>query len=74
MLCSCEQQAQTLIPHSPGLIAIDILVGLQEIMIINHTDCGALLVRDATIKEKLRKRAPEAVKAINEMSFGEITR
>lgn len=57
----------------PSLIAIDSVVGLQEIMIINHTDCGALGFRDDSIKSTLYGRAPSMENEINAMKFGEIT-
>ncbi|KAK5093101.1 hypothetical protein LTR70_002042 [Exophiala xenobiotica] len=57
----------------PTLIAIDKLVGLQEIMVVNHTDCGALMYRDDEIRETLRARAPRMAHVIEQMAFGEIT-
>lgn len=57
----------------PSIIAIDSLVGLQEIMIINHTDCGALAFRDDSIKSLLHERAPDMNQEVDAMEFGEIT-
>lgn len=57
----------------PSIIAIDQLVGLQEIMVINHTDCGALAFRDNAIRTTLKERAPDMSSHIENMEFGQIT-
>lgn len=57
----------------PSLVAIDGLVGLQEIMIINHTDCGAQIFRDEAIRASLKERAQGMGVEINSMEFGEIS-
>lgn len=56
----------------PSLIAIDELVGLQEIMVINHTDCGAQIFRDDSIRTSLKERALNMSSDIDEMEFGQI--
>lgn len=57
----------------PSIIAIDDLVGLQEIMVINHTDCGAQAFRDDSIRAALKERAPEMATKAESMEFGQIT-
>jgi carbonic anhydrase len=39
------------------------LLGSQEVMIINHTDCGMLLFKDDEMKERLRKETGRAAVA-----------
>lgn len=56
----------------PSLIAIDALVGLQEIMVINHTDCGAQAFRDESIRTSLKVRAHSMSADIDRMEFGQI--
>lgn len=57
----------------PSLVAIDELVKLREIMVINHTDCGALAFRDDAIRRALTERAPSMSAHIESMEFGQIT-
>lgn len=56
-----------------SLIPIDDVVQLEEIMVVNHTDCGATVYRDSKIKAMLKERAPGNIGQINAMKFGEIT-
>lgn len=56
----------------PSLVAIDALVGLQEIMVINHTDCGAQAYRDDPIRASLKERAQGMGPEIDKMEFGQI--
>lgn len=56
----------------PSLIAIDELVKLHEIMVINHSDCGALVFRDDAIRYTLNKRVPKMGVQIKDMEFGQI--
>lgn len=55
-----------------SLIAIDKLAGLEEIMIINHTDCGGQMFRDDTLKSSLHNLAPQLKSEIDAMDFGQI--
>lgn len=57
----------------PSLIAIDELVKLQEVMVINHTDCGALAFRDDVIRSTLAERAPKMSGQIDTMELGQIS-
>lgn len=56
-----------------SLIISHHLLGTQEFMIINHTDCGMLTFQDAALKEKLRHEthtsvvAPEAFHAFSDL-------
>src|SRR5450759_1295749 len=44
-----------------SLIISHHLLGTQEIMIINHTDCGMLTFKDADFRARLRQRTGAAV-------------
>lgn len=57
----------------PGLLALDALVILSDIIVVKHTDCGATVYRDDAIRDDLKKRAPERAAEIDGMSFGNIT-
>jgi carbonic anhydrase len=50
-----------------------VLVSFKQILVVKHTDCGALQIRDANVRAGLRKLAPHAAGEIEEMKFGEIT-
>ncbi|KAF2469836.1 carbonic anhydrase [Lindgomyces ingoldianus] len=56
-----------------SLLAVDTLAGLMECIIIQHTDCGATMFRDANIKDELKKRAPDMGLEIESLEFGQIT-
>lgn len=55
-----------------SLIAVDTLLGFQNVMIIQHTDCGGLRIRDAKIKEGLKQLAPNHAHEVDAMTFREI--
>jgi len=55
------------------VLSIDSLIHFSEVMVVQHTDCGATHFRDATIKEGLKQRAPDMQAEIEGMTFGEIT-
>lgn len=57
----------------PTLVVIDMLAGLKEIMIIDHTNCGGLMYRDDDVKAMLKARAPDLSNDIDNMTFGAIT-
>ncbi len=46
-----------------SLIISHHLLGTQEFMIINHTDCGMLTFRDEDLRKKLRQQTGKAVVA-----------
>jgi carbonic anhydrase len=56
----------------PNILAIDALIGLNEIMVIKHTDCGTLAYTDKGVKGALKERAPGLEKEIDEMEIGSI--
>lgn len=56
-----------------SLIAIDCLIGLKEIMVVNHTDCGATVFRNDSIRTVLKERVPGKNEEVDAMKFGEIT-
>ncbi|KAF2489009.1 carbonic anhydrase [Lophium mytilinum] len=57
----------------PGLLAIDNLVTLEDIIVVKHTDCGATIFRDDTIRETIKQRVPDHATEVDAMSFGNIT-
>lgn len=56
-----------------GILSVDSLVKFKEILIVQHTDCGATFFRDESIKEGLRQLAPGLKSEIDGLHFGEIT-
>lgn len=56
-----------------SIIPIDDVVKLDEIMVIDHTDCGATFYRDNKLREMLKKRAPSKAEQVDKMTFGEVT-
>ncbi|KAK5701514.1 hypothetical protein LTR97_004329 [Elasticomyces elasticus] len=56
----------------PTVLAIDCLLGLKEIMVVKHTDCGTLAYTDEGVKTVLAERAPSAKKEIEELYVGSI--
>jgi len=55
-----------------SILTLDAIAGLQAILVVHHTDCGTTLVRDAEVREMMKKRAPERSEEIDKMTFGEI--
>lgn len=56
----------------PTFVAIDNLVGLQEIRIIDLNDCGAFMFRDNPIIVMLKEHALDTCHVINENRFDEM--
>lgn len=56
----------------PNILALDTLVGINEIMVVKHTDCGSLAFTEEGVKDVLKKRAPGREKEIEEMEIGSI--
>ena len=56
----------------PDILALDTLVGIHEIMVVKHTDCGSLAFTEKGVKDILKQRAPMREQDINEMDFGSI--
>ncbi|KAJ0413468.1 carbonic anhydrase [Aspergillus carlsbadensis] len=65
-------------PALANLLALDELVGLETVLVIGHTDCGAHNFDEDTIKERLRERAlkssapSDSARDIEELDFGKI--
>ncbi|KEF55375.1 uncharacterized protein A1O9_08125 [Exophiala aquamarina CBS 119918] len=57
----------------PNILALDYLVGLTDILVVKHTDCGGLQIRDANVREQLIDLAPGSKAEIEAMKFAEIT-
>jgi len=58
-------------PALSDIVALDSLLGLTDIIIIHHTDCGALMMKDENIRSYIKKELPE-VKDVDSMSFSGI--
>ena len=56
----------------PNILALDTLVGINEIMVVKHTDCGSLAFTNASVKDVLKERVPIKREEIEEMEFGSI--
>lgn len=39
----------------PDILAVDVLVRFKHILVVHHTDCGASLVSEETIRTELGK-------------------
>ncbi|KAF2807426.1 carbonic anhydrase [Mytilinidion resinicola] len=57
----------------PGLLAIDSLVTLEDIIVVKHTDCGATIFRDDAIRDTIKQRVPNRAVEVDAMTFGNIT-
>lgn len=56
------------------ILALDQLVGLEEIMVIHHTDCGTLRYTNEGMRQKVIARmGPEIADEVNQMVFGAMT-
>ncbi|CZR57895.1 uncharacterized protein PAC_07784 [Phialocephala subalpina] len=61
-------------PALNGILALDTWIGIHDIMIVHHTDCGALQWTDEQVKTTLKKWVPERSKEIDNIStFGAVT-
>lgn len=56
----------------PNVLALDTLVGLHEIMVVKHTDCGSLTYTEEGVKGVLKERAPGKKDEIEKMEIGSI--
>ncbi|KIW84748.1 hypothetical protein Z517_00136 [Fonsecaea pedrosoi CBS 271.37] len=56
-----------------SLLSIDTLLNFTDVIIVQHTNCGATMYRDNVVKGELHKRAPSLEAEINNMEFYEIT-
>lgn len=59
-------------PILNDIVALDVFLGLSDIMVVHHTDCGATHFNDSLIRDGLKKRFPSN-KDVDTMSFGAIT-
>lgn len=54
----------------PNILALDHLVGISEIMVVKHTDCGTLAYTEEGVKGELVERAPGCKHEIEGMEVG----
>ncbi|KAF8862799.1 carbonic anhydrase [Acephala macrosclerotiorum] len=61
-------------PVLKDLLALDTWIGIHDIMIVHHTDCGALQWTDEQVRTILKQRNPEHSKEIDGIpTFGAVT-
>jgi len=58
-------------PILNDIIALDGFIGIKDLLVIHHTDCGTLSFKDENIRKGLKARLPER-DDIDGMSFGAI--
>lgn len=56
----------------PSILGIDSLARFTDILIVKHTNCGGLILRDAKIKEGLLEFAPHSTAEVQNLKFPEI--
>ncbi|KAE9376075.1 hypothetical protein N431DRAFT_464132 [Stipitochalara longipes BDJ] len=59
------------IPALEHILILDSFVQVSDIIVVHHTDCGAMHVTEAKVRSDLRKRLPQDDN-IDKMQFGEI--
>ena len=52
-----------------SLIVLDDLLVVGTVIVVHHTDCGLVHSSDESIRAKLKERAPEKAKEIDDMKF-----
>lgn len=58
-------------PALNDIIALDHFLGFTDIMVVHHTDCGALHFTDEQVRKTIRKRGPND-KSVDDATFGAI--
>jgi len=59
-------------PVINDILALDSFIGITEILIVHHTDCGATHFTDDMIRTSLKKRLPDHDE-IDNMTFGAVS-
>lgn len=59
------------VPFLPDIATLDAVIGLTEVMVIHHTDCGATHYTDSMIRDVVNSREPGAIDS--SATFGAIT-
>jgi carbonic anhydrase len=57
-------------PVLRDILIADFLLGIREIVLVHHTDCGTTKYRDEQIRASLKERLPDHAKEIDGMDFG----
>lgn len=60
-------------PVLANLVALDDLVGIEDVLVIGHTDCGARSFNEQKIRNQLKERAPGNEDFVESIDFGKIT-
>ncbi|OCL10080.1 carbonic anhydrase [Glonium stellatum] len=55
-----------------SLAALDTIGNTDTVIIVHHTDCGMAHMPDEAVRQRLKGRAPELSREIDQMTFGEI--
>jgi len=58
-------------PALLDIVSLDSLLKFEEILIIHHTDCGSLMIKDENIRDYIKQELPE-VKDVDSLKFGGI--
>jgi carbonic anhydrase len=56
----------------PNLLALDALLGVENILVIGHTDCGARNFDEENLAAQKTERAPGYEAEVRGMSFGKV--
>jgi len=67
----CRNVCGHVAPALSDIVALDSLIGLTDIIIIHHTDCGSLMMKDENIRNYIKTELPD-VKDVDSMKFGGI--
>ncbi|KAI0394948.1 carbonic anhydrase [Xylariaceae sp. FL0594] len=51
------------------IVAMDKLVGLSEVIVVKHTDCGALHTTDAEIRKHMIEHNPDLAGKVDDVAF-----
>jgi len=61
-------------PEITSILALDNLLGIKDLLVIHHTDCGTLFYKNDQVKEVIKSRVHTSHHAaIDNMEFGAIT-
>ncbi|MCJ1244986.1 hypothetical protein MMC30_002187 [Trapelia coarctata] len=54
------------------LLVLDTLVGLKDVIVLHHTDCGLTHITDEELRKAVKGKVPRKESEIDNMKFGEI--
>ncbi|KUJ10137.1 carbonic anhydrase [Mollisia scopiformis] len=56
-------------PALNDIVSLDSLVNFTDVIIVHHTDCGSLMMKNENVRNYIKKELPEA-KDVDSMKFG----